>query len=131
MRSVRQEWLRRISTGPYLKTPSTIDHQGRVLLGFTVRENDGLARREHPVLSIYISRFTRHGELDLALVLPTIAGTVRKFVGNCLGLTRHGSGQRPSSLRLQLRSRTHVRRRAGRLPSQLGHVWLQFLQQGS
>ena len=48
-----------------------IDHQGRILLGFTTRENDRLATREHPGLSFHISRFTKHGELDLALVLPT------------------------------------------------------------
>lgn len=49
----------------------SIDHKGRVLVGFTVRENFGLATREHPGLSFHILRFTSQGKVDLSLVLPT------------------------------------------------------------
>jgi hypothetical protein len=49
----------------------SIDHQGRVLVGFTVRENYGLASRERPGLSFHILRFTSEGKVDLSLVLPT------------------------------------------------------------
>ena len=49
----------------------SIDHQGRVLVGFTVRENYSLATREHPGLSFHILRFTSDGKVDLSLVLPT------------------------------------------------------------
>src|SRR5271165_2080050 len=49
----------------------SIDHQGRVLVGFTVRENYSLATREQPGLSFHILRFTSDGKADLSLVLPT------------------------------------------------------------
>jgi len=49
----------------------SIDHRGRVLVGFTVRENYGLATREHPGFSFHILRFTSEGKVDLSLVLPT------------------------------------------------------------
>jgi hypothetical protein len=49
----------------------SIDHQGRVLVGFTVRENYSLATREHPGLSFHILRFTSDGKVDVSLVLPT------------------------------------------------------------
>jgi hypothetical protein len=49
----------------------SIDHQGRVLVGFTVRENYSLATREQPGLSFHILRFTSDGKVDLSLVLPT------------------------------------------------------------
>ena len=48
-----------------------IDHSGRVLVGFTVRENSGLATRQHPGHSLHILRFTPEGKMDLSLVLPT------------------------------------------------------------
>lgn len=48
-----------------------IDHKGRVLVGFTARENYSLATREHPGLSFHILRFTSQGKVDLSLVLPT------------------------------------------------------------
>lgn len=49
----------------------SVDHQGRVLVGFTTRESLGLATREHPGLSFHILRFTSEGREDLSLVLPT------------------------------------------------------------
>jgi hypothetical protein len=49
----------------------SVDHQGRVLVGFTTRENQTLASREHPGLSFHIVRFTSAGKVDLSLVLPT------------------------------------------------------------
>jgi hypothetical protein len=49
----------------------SIDHQGRVLVAFTTRENRGLSSREHPGLSFHILRFTSEGKVDLSLVLPT------------------------------------------------------------
>jgi hypothetical protein len=49
----------------------SIDHQGRVLVGFATRENHSLASREHPGLSFHILRFTSEGKVDLSLVLPT------------------------------------------------------------
>jgi hypothetical protein len=49
----------------------SIDHQGRVLVGFTVRENYSLATREEPGLSFHVLRFTSDGKIDLSLVLPT------------------------------------------------------------
>lgn len=55
------EWSRLVS----------IDHKGRVLVGFTARENYGLATREHPGLSFHILRFTAEGKVDLSLILPT------------------------------------------------------------
>jgi len=48
-----------------------IDHSGRVLVGFTVRENYALATRGHPGRSFHILRFTSEGKVDLSLVLPT------------------------------------------------------------
>jgi hypothetical protein len=48
----------------------SIDHRGRVLVGFTARENQTLATREHPGLSFHILRFTPEGKVDLSLVLP-------------------------------------------------------------
>jgi hypothetical protein len=49
----------------------SIDHEGRVLVGFATRENLSLANREHPGLSFHILRFTLEGKVDLSLVLPT------------------------------------------------------------
>jgi hypothetical protein len=49
----------------------SIDHQGRVLVGFAARENGGLATREHPRLSFHILRFAQEGKVDLSFVLPT------------------------------------------------------------
>jgi hypothetical protein len=49
----------------------SIDHNNRVLVGFSARENYSLATREHPGLSFHILRFTPAGKIDLSLVLPT------------------------------------------------------------
>jgi hypothetical protein len=49
----------------------SIDHQGRVLVGFSARESTGLATREHPGLTFHILRFTPDGKVDLSLVLLT------------------------------------------------------------
>jgi hypothetical protein len=49
----------------------SIDHKGRVLVGFTVRENYGLATRERPGLSFHILRFSSEGKVDLSFALPT------------------------------------------------------------
>jgi hypothetical protein len=48
-----------------------LDHKGRVLVGFTVRESDALATREHPGRSFHIVRFTAEGKVDLSIALPT------------------------------------------------------------
>jgi hypothetical protein len=48
-----------------------LDHNDRVLVGFTVRESDALATREHPERSFHILRFTPEGKADLSLDLPT------------------------------------------------------------
>jgi hypothetical protein len=48
-----------------------LDHKGRVLVGFAVRESDALATREHPERSFHIMRFTAEGKLDLSVALPT------------------------------------------------------------
>jgi hypothetical protein len=57
---------------PGTRSPSiSIDHNGRVLVGFTTRENLSLATRERPGLSFRILRFTVPEKLDRSLVLPT------------------------------------------------------------
>lgn len=48
-----------------------IDHKGRVLVGFTVRERTGLVTRDQPSLSFHIVRFLPDGKADVALSLPT------------------------------------------------------------
>jgi hypothetical protein len=48
-----------------------LDHKGRVLVGFAVRESDALATREHPERSFHIMRFTAEGKVDLSVALPT------------------------------------------------------------
>jgi hypothetical protein len=48
-----------------------LDHKGRVLVGFTVRESDALATRSHPERSFHIIRFTAEGKVDLSVALPT------------------------------------------------------------
>jgi hypothetical protein len=48
-----------------------MDHEGRVLVGFTVRESDALATRGHPERSFHIIRFTAEGKMDLSVALPT------------------------------------------------------------
>jgi len=48
-----------------------VDHKGRVLVGFAVRDSDALATREHPRRSFRILRFTAEGKVDLSVSLPT------------------------------------------------------------
>jgi len=50
-----------------------IDHKDRVLVGFTVRERNGLVTRDQPSLSLHIMRFAPDGKVDLSLSLPTNA----------------------------------------------------------
>ena len=50
-----------------------VDHQGRVLVGFTVRERAGLVTRSQPSLGFRIVRFSHEGKIDLSLSLPTNA----------------------------------------------------------
>lgn len=60
--------------GEHPGTPShliSIDHNNRVLVGFSARENYSLATREHPGLSFHILRFAPAGKIDLTLALPT------------------------------------------------------------
>jgi hypothetical protein len=49
----------------------SIDHKGRVLVGFTARDNQGLGTRERPGLFFHLLRFTSEGKLDISLVSPT------------------------------------------------------------
>jgi len=48
-----------------------MDHEGRVLVGFTVREDFTLATREHPGRSFHLLRFTSDGKPGMSSVLPT------------------------------------------------------------
>jgi hypothetical protein len=48
-----------------------VDHQGRVIVGFTVRERTGLVTRNQPSLGFRIVRFSPDGKVDLSLSLPT------------------------------------------------------------
>lgn len=48
-----------------------IDHAGRVLVAFTVRERPGLVTREQPSLSLRILRFSTNGKLNISLSRPT------------------------------------------------------------
>jgi hypothetical protein len=50
-----------------------VDHNGRVLVGFTVREHTGLVTRSQPSLGFRIVRFSPDGKMDLSLSLPTNA----------------------------------------------------------
>ena len=50
-----------------------IDHKGRVLVGFTVRERNGLVTRDQPSFSFHIARFWPDGKPDLLVSLPTDA----------------------------------------------------------
>ncbi len=51
--------------------PITIDHEGRILIGFTVREREELATRQRPGFSYHILRFTPDRKVDLSLAVPT------------------------------------------------------------
>lgn len=48
-----------------------IDHLGRVLVGFVVRERSGLVTREQPAFALHLVRFSTNGKADLSLSLPT------------------------------------------------------------
>jgi hypothetical protein len=48
-----------------------VDHEGRLLLAFTVRERSALVTRESPSLDLRILRFSRKGDIDLSLSVPT------------------------------------------------------------
>jgi hypothetical protein len=48
-----------------------VDHNGRVLVAFTVRERSGLVTREQPALSLHIIRFSPAGKADPLLSLLT------------------------------------------------------------
>jgi hypothetical protein len=48
-----------------------IDHQRRVLVGYTAREHGGLATRENPSLAFRILRFGADGTLQFAISVPT------------------------------------------------------------
>lgn len=48
-----------------------VDNEGRVLVGFTVRERSGLVTRDQPSLDFHIMRFSPDGKVDLSLSLPT------------------------------------------------------------
>ena len=66
--------LPKVQRGEWPGTPSqlvSLDHAGRVLAGFTTREDFGLATREHPKLALHILRFSAEGKVELNLVLPT------------------------------------------------------------
>jgi hypothetical protein len=57
-----------------INSPSiAIDHRDRVVVGFTVRERNGLVTRNQPSLSFHIVRFSPDGKADLSLSLPTNA----------------------------------------------------------
>jgi hypothetical protein len=47
------------------------DHKGNILVGYTVREREGLATRGTPSLSFHILRFAPDGKLNGSFSLPT------------------------------------------------------------
>lgn len=58
--------------GHHALTPNLfMDHDDRVLVGFTLRESDALATRGHPERSFHIVRFTTEAKVDLSVALPT------------------------------------------------------------
>jgi hypothetical protein len=58
-----------------VSSPSiAVDHKGRILVGFTVRERAGLVTRRQPSLDFHIVRFSPDGKASLSLPsLPTNA----------------------------------------------------------
>ncbi len=52
------------------KRSLVIDHKGRILVGFPVRERHGLVTREQPALSLHIVGLTPQGKVDLSVALP-------------------------------------------------------------
>lgn len=66
--------LPQVQHGEHPGTPShliAIDHNNRILVGFSARENYSLVTREHPGVSFHILRFTTEGKMDRSFVLPT------------------------------------------------------------
>jgi hypothetical protein len=60
---------------PVRNWPSiAIDHTGRVVVGFAVRERTGLVTRTKPSIDFRILRFSQNGKAELSLSLPTSAG---------------------------------------------------------
>ncbi len=56
---------------PTVKQLMRVDSKGRVLVGYTAREDTELATRGSPKLWFHILRFTPEGKLDLSVLLPT------------------------------------------------------------
>ena len=50
-----------------------VDHEGRIVVGFTVRRRTGHVTRSQPSLDFHILRFSASGKADLSLSLPTNA----------------------------------------------------------
>lgn len=48
-----------------------VDHRGRIVVGFTVRERTGLVTRTKPSLNLHIIRFSSEGNAERSLSLPT------------------------------------------------------------
>lgn len=48
-----------------------IDHENRVLVGFSARSHTGLVSRDRPSLDFHIMRFTRDGKVDLSISVPS------------------------------------------------------------
>lgn len=55
------------------KPTIAVDHRGRVIAGFTIRERMGLVTRSEPSLTFHILRFSQDGKVDLSESLPTNA----------------------------------------------------------
>jgi hypothetical protein len=53
------------------KPSIAVDHEGRVVLGFTAQARRGLVTRSQPSLDFRIMRFSPDGKVDLSLSLPT------------------------------------------------------------
>ena len=56
---------------PTLERLMKVDSKGRVVVGYTTREDTELATRGNPRLSFHILRFTPEGKLNLSVSLPT------------------------------------------------------------
>jgi len=70
---------RREANGPSI----AVDHEGRVLVGFTARERAGLVTRSQPSLSFRVLRFSSDGKVGLSLSLPTnVAGRTGVYLSD-------------------------------------------------
>lgn len=55
-----------------LNRPSiVVDHEGRIVVGFTVQARSGVVTRNQPSLDFRIMRFSPDGKMELLLSLPT------------------------------------------------------------